>query len=419
MNNMKKCFIIFLIVFIITVILFLPWIKGHYTTDTYEIMQMGYVEYASNVFLTNGRLLSAIFLIIANIINIPIQWLVGISLVAALIISSLSVVSLYNIAMKYKGSDNNILLEILLIMISYCIIFNFFYIEDLFFLETVIMALSVYLSICAAKVFIAEDKYYTVKTVIILSLLTICYNGSITIFPLLAICFYLIKENTIDQKLFLKKVIQIAIICAIVLLLDLLLIKFIPCITNQKVTDRINLNLSRNIVYISRNAGSVIVNTSNIFPKYFFIGFTIAVIINMVVTAKEEKSKHLINELILMCIGIVSPFCIYISTLSSFGSGRLHVAMGMLIGVLMLYNIIKIKEQKKSMFFVGIVIIYFLVNVVNYAMIIKEHKEVNKINENNVIEIKQYVEEYEKANNKDVKYIAMKLVPGKVRKSIL
>ena len=42
----KKDLIIYLVIFLITVIIFFPLLKGHYATDSYNIFHLGFHKYA-------------------------------------------------------------------------------------------------------------------------------------------------------------------------------------------------------------------------------------------------------------------------------------------------------------------------------------------------------------------------------------
>ena len=46
MKISKNNFITYLIIFSFVIILFIPWISGHYATDTYKIIDIGYKEAA-------------------------------------------------------------------------------------------------------------------------------------------------------------------------------------------------------------------------------------------------------------------------------------------------------------------------------------------------------------------------------------
>ena len=73
MNKMKKQeLIIFILITLVTMLCFLPIIIGHYSTDTYRLIEMGYKEYAIKFSLNDGRIFMSLIGLIASKINIGI-----------------------------------------------------------------------------------------------------------------------------------------------------------------------------------------------------------------------------------------------------------------------------------------------------------------------------------------------------------
>ena len=147
----------FVIILAITLIIFIPFLTGHYATDTYNIANIGYKNYAINWSLNDGRIFMAIIGLIADKINISIEAYVFVTLISALIISCISVCVLKKVIEKYK-KPKNILQNIILVIISYVTIFNFMYLEDMYFVESVVMATSVLLYEIAADILRSEER---------------------------------------------------------------------------------------------------------------------------------------------------------------------------------------------------------------------------------------------------------------------
>ena len=139
-NNYNKVLFVSLCVF--SSIVYIQFIIGHYATDTYNIAYVGYDTYMKNWYLTDGRIFSAMFLFIMKIFNLSVENANTISLLFAIVITNISVMKIFNWTekicanKKYKRKDNfanNMLCDFL----------NFTYIENMYFLESSIMALSV------------------------------------------------------------------------------------------------------------------------------------------------------------------------------------------------------------------------------------------------------------------------------------
>lgn len=133
-----------------------------------------------------------------------------------------------------------------------------------------------------------------------------------------------------------------------------------------------------------------------------------------------EKSFN--KKLFLFALfSIVSSFSIYLFTLSSFGSGRLHTNIGMLIGYLFMIiyietNLLENKNFSKYCMTI-LIILYLIVNIINIFIITKDHKEINKIEKAKVEEISEYIESYEANNDIEIKYISMKYIRGQEEKA--
>ena len=168
----KKYIGIFLIILGISLLIFLPFLTGHMATDSYNIFNKGYKQYNIDNPVVDGRMLTAIMNTIMEHLNIPIIEYSIISLVIAIIISCVAITVIMSTIEKIKKPKNKSS-EILLIIASYCTIFNVLYIENLHFVEAAVMACSILFYILAAKIMVQEGKRNTIKS-IILFILSYC-----------------------------------------------------------------------------------------------------------------------------------------------------------------------------------------------------------------------------------------------------
>lgn len=97
----KKEVIIFIVLLIITSAIYFPLLKGHYATDTYNIINKGYETYAITYSLNDGRPIMCLISLIAQKLNMPIMVYVIILTAIALIVSNISVIKLKNITVKF------------------------------------------------------------------------------------------------------------------------------------------------------------------------------------------------------------------------------------------------------------------------------------------------------------------------------
>ena len=96
----KVNIIIFVIIFTITSAIYFPLLKGHYSTDTYNIINKGYETYAITYSLNDGRPIMCLISLTAQKINVPIMTYIVTLTAIALIVSCISVIKLKNIILK-------------------------------------------------------------------------------------------------------------------------------------------------------------------------------------------------------------------------------------------------------------------------------------------------------------------------------
>ena len=197
MKVSKKEIITFSLVFVFSLIIFYQFLEMHYATDTYVLIENGYYKYAINESLLDGRVFMAIIGLIAGVLNIPNVAYIISTLVIGLFISSISVIVLKNIILKYKPAKNKYY-EWLVLLISYITIFNFMYLENMYFADCITMSLSVLLYILAAKKLADGSKYSILKSLILFILAVFSYQGTIGIFLAMVVLFFIIKNAGVD-----------------------------------------------------------------------------------------------------------------------------------------------------------------------------------------------------------------------------
>ena len=155
---------------------------------------------------------------------------------------------------------------------------------------------------------------------------------------------------------------------------------------------------------------------TQLFPVGLFIAF-LTIILGIIANCFIKQNKILLAKIIIVSIfGTMASFAIHIFSLSSFGSGRLHISIGMTIGYIfvMLYVLSDVLEHKtfSSYLLNSLLYLWFLTNIFNFMFLTYEHQLANKIDKQKTMEIVKYVQEYEKENNIEVKYVAMKYFPN-------
>ncbi len=410
----KKNIITITITLIITFIMFIPLLVGHYATDTYNIYNLGYKEFVKTNSFPDGRIFTAIALMLANMVNMQVQTCSSIMLIGAIIISNIAVIILKNIIESYKPSKN-VKQQILVTTISYISIFNFMYLDNLYFLESGIMALSVLLYIISAKILVEKNSKYLLKSILLTIFGVMCYQGTIGLFFTYVFLFSILKNKN-DIKQIIKDVVQSGIIAVISIVFDLLLVKIAITITHREQSRYGKIsNILTNIVYIIGTLGDMLLTTCNIFPKgVFFIYLIFLILVLDIYVIKNQKENIFFQFLGIIVMTMASAYVVNLTTLSSFDTGRLKTPYGALIGIIFMFIYVQTDIFDKKKIYKYIItftlITFTIINIFNYESIMIQHKNVNKIEKQEARQIEEYIKEYEKETNVEVSKIARIIV---------
>ena len=260
---MKKTDIkIFFILLIFSLLIFFEYLKGHFAADTFNIINLGYENYAIKYSLLDGRVFMALIGLFANKIQMPIILFAIITNVLAIIVSCISVVVLKNIVLSYKIMDKKVH-NILVIIICYYTIFNFTYFENMYFVECFVMSISILLSILAAKKIVENSRKGYVKAIILIILSLMAYQGTISAFFIFVLLFSMLKQDN-NYKTMIKNLIVSVGIFFIGFIFDNMCIILTEKYFNIIQTRGFSLaQLPENIIFIITNINRVIINTCN------------------------------------------------------------------------------------------------------------------------------------------------------------
>lgn len=410
----KKDLIIFIVIFAITCIIFLPFLTGHFATDTYNVYNEGYLQYSIDHSLKDGRIIMFIFVYLVHLLSIPIKVFSSITLIIALLFSCFSIIILKNSIEKIKKEDN-LISEILLIIACYYTIFNFLYIENLYFLESAVMGISILFYILSANSIVIEENVK--KSIIFMIIGVACYQGTISMFVITLIVFSLLKRE--NYKDVIKDIFKGIFVSIIGVSVNLLIIKIVTIkLNDEQVRFQIS-NIYHNIMVIINSFIQVIRSTGLLLPKDLFIVF-LNILLLLIMTKMNKDSKKIVNILIVITIGILSSFIITLVNAGAMLSARIRYSLGALIGFLYIYIYVetdytKIKTVIDKLLVTSL-IIYAIINTTTYITVLNESKKVDKLTYNETLEIEQYIERYE-SKYEDIKNIAVVTIRNKIRKS--
>lgn len=438
----KKDVIISIVVFICLIIIYLPWLNGHNAGDNYVIANDGYIEYAKQNFLPSGRIVTALFAVIMNLLNVNIKVATSISLFISIIIQVITIMYLKNIIKKYKKNEEKSLFKACIrdgveTLIPLSIVSNFFMVDCECFFESFVLALSFLLAIIAANILINKKNIKgSINALILCVVASICYQSSITVFMAFTLLIGLLdsaycescKETNKKQEI-IKMTFKSILIAFLAFIINLGIIKIpniivlinTPSLISSVGKNRISFDILVNIKNILHNIRYVLINTCNLFPKYTLITFIFEIIFIMLLYIMK-KGLNIKSILELICIVIWFIFCslsISLITTSSFTTGRVRIAIGMLVGAMLMYVYIKSdlldfnKEKLLSSLFIITVLVYCMMNAISINGFIIDQNEVELLDKENAELIKESIERYEKENNIKVRYVIEIPIRGK------
>ena len=263
MKEKKRNLIIYLILILITIIMCFPYLTEHYSSDDYTIIGYGYYKYGIEKFLNDGRVFSSVITLLAGYWNLPIKVFIQGLFYIGILISCLCVIKIKNIITKIKP-EKNLKETVLVLGISYCIIFNFMYLENMYFAEIPIMALGILLFIKSSEKLV-ESKY--LKSLAYLIIGELCYQGTINFFITFTFLLLIIKNKGINKEV-IKKVIISGLFCLISVGINLIQIKLCGRIFGFEQSRLGGIQkIPRNITYIMLHIGDLLTNTCNLFPQ--------------------------------------------------------------------------------------------------------------------------------------------------------
>ena len=403
----KKSVLKNLLITIVILLIYSPLLIGHYSTDTYRLIEMGYNKYSIEYSLNDGRIFMYIIGQIAAKINININMYVILLTFLAIIISVICIILIEKILKKYNKREQSIIVA----LIAYVTIMNFMYLENLYFTECIVMAMSILLYIIAAKML--NEGGNILKIFLLVLLGVFCYQGTINVFITFYFLFALIENKTINKTI-LKNMCIVLSISLISIAINMLQIKLCGKIygLEQTRTGKIN-EIWFNIVYIIKNIDTLLIQSSDLFPKYVFLIFLTLIMICIVIWDKKEKEgfNNFINIVLLTIVAIVSSVIINVVSLSSFGLGRMVFSVGALIGMIYMYLYSTTAIMDKKTFFKYIMIIilvgYTIINICNTLNILISHQRANKLDKQEALQANKFIDEYENESGIKVKHIAV------------
>ena len=146
------------IITIIVTILCNAFLQMHYSSDTFVLMDLGYMNYPQKYFLLDGRIISAAVCFLAGILHIPYNaYIISMDVIAVFFVCIsiyVTYITICNIIQPKTSSK-----KCLCLMASFVLILNQFSLEYLLFPESAVMCLGQMLCVISASLVLSNNKH--------------------------------------------------------------------------------------------------------------------------------------------------------------------------------------------------------------------------------------------------------------------
>lgn len=404
------------IITIIVMIICNAFLQMHYSSDTFVLFNLGYMQYPFEYFLLDGRLISTLVCWAAGLLHIPYKsYIIGMDVIAIILVS-FTIYTVYKTIEKILNPDKNSK-KLFIFMSSFVLILNQFSLEYLLFPESAVMCLGQLLCIIASTKVIYCNKYKYLKISILLFFAIFCYQGLVNIFPILAILFIFlkqIKENNSFKKNIIelvKKTSILFLICVILISINIVTIKICCNILNNSSNRTIQLIDFESVILRFKTILTyldMIWNKSlDMLPKHIN---SIIVILTLILLAINKVKKEIFTKYIFTILAALIICIIPMFFLNTGPCGRVNVPICQIWGISLLFLITSIDNKSDiKTYKLNIIYAFILISfILNSIMVIRntsEHIAANRVDENMGLTIKLMLEEYEKeSGNKITKF---------------
>ena len=286
-DRAKNNLYIFGAMLIFTIIICSNFFKVHFAQDTYCVYVDGYDNYIHH-FLMLGRVFSALQIWLTKVLNIPFETMIVLSSVISMFLFAVTWFMLYKFTMKLIKKENNILIA----GIIFPILFNFCTFETMIFVESSVMALSIFLSVLSACIYTSDIKNKNIYAFTILAISALCYQTSASLFVLISLVFIAYKNKDNIKEIF-KKSIGVFLFWGFSMLISLALTKIMEA--HFQTVDRATtlLTINEMINTFIRFGKALVLENLSIGPEGWYLAFiAILSIIFIIRVIKTKKYFH-------------------------------------------------------------------------------------------------------------------------------
>ena len=395
----------FIVIYLMTLIICLPFLLPHKITDTYWNIGEG-IDLYKYTPLKDGRIIQFLILSVMDFFNIKMEFYSIAVHYIGVIIYALAIYNVFSYIMqllksKIEQSKNSKILKVIILISSVLIILNPLTVENFAYIDNLTMSLSILIGI------IHENKKGAyLKTLFLIILAGLCYQGNLNVWIGLSILYF-----AIDEKKTIKEWIRYLLKLGSIAILVVVSLVAILNITNLIIgNEQSRLGISKQdlreifslfIMFIIKPITDV---TFGYYPKMLI---SISILITTLLVVNLEKNKP-INSLIkyyfLIIIIILACICPAFLQNNISLSARMLNGVGAIIGISLIYIcyiIAKKENQNKKVTIIVLIlsIIMFCINLFDYYNVAYMNQVTMKEEQKYINQINEVMIEYEKEND--------------------
>ena len=398
LNNVKKNYLIYLIIGLMLFGLTSIFIIDRYAPDTYFFENVGAKFNAVDPYLHNGRVLMSAFLWLVSVLNLSAKCIKLVSWIIGFISLWLACIIMFNLIRKYRKNT------ILNILVSVCTVFNPFVMEYFMFPEfTGIMCLGIFFTFLSVKFLINyfndSRAFYIVSAILFAILSILCYQGGISLLVIMPLIWILERKDTVLG--YLKKLILACIPFCIAALFTAILSKLLGI-------SRLSTHfvLKDKLLLIKNGVINLLTTTFAILPNYLLvILFVLALLLCIIICRKNYKKAFVLLAICILatfissCVPHIFSSYVWVVPRSTIGLGLLFI-IPIIIGLIYSRDIVLVNNL-----FIIMLAIMFIFQITGNISLAKSQI----INDNNALlearQIANLVDVYESNEHKTIKEI--------------
>ena len=402
-KKVKRLMVSLICVLTFSIMLF----PNHYASDTYNIIELGFKEYAIKWFAPSGRIIGMLVLFIFEKIGCSCDLYIFIMKLIAILIATISINIFYELLLKHSNQEINVLKKIVYFLSTIILFLNSATYEYFYYPESGVMWLGVLLVILAIKANLRlEDKFRYIKSFVLVFLAMNCYQAIILIYLPMLILFLGLKYDSF-KKVFCE-ILKSGIILCLNLILGYLIIEILRNKFDVIIYRYNNIIINKDIM--KYNLYELLLLYNGGIPNLAITVINLMTV-EFIVTIPKETLKYSRKNIIVMALLIIVISFVQVFTLISitdfYIADRIQYAYIATIGLNLLFmafytKILDIKIINKGFAIICMLIAIF--NIFNSINITIDSRLVRQRDIAIATRISKLIAEYENSNQ-EIKYV--------------